>query len=307
LAHEHEHRRAHGKANNGAGVVTKRLALAMGLTGLILVGEVVGGILSGSLALLSDAAHVFTDLFALGLTLGAALLARMGPDDRRTYGWHRAEVFAALINSLSLFFIIFIILREAYFRIQTPTEVHSLGLLIVASIGLVVNLVVALGLRGHVHGDINIRGAFLHVLGDAGASVAVIIGGAIIAVTGWNVVDPILSVGIGLLLLWGAGRLFLDAVHILIEGTPRGISPPEVAEAIGEIEGVRSVHALHIWSICSHISAMSVHCLVECGRGPDVTRAVTALAGDRFGISHATVQAEEAPCEDTGLYRNMEH
>lgn len=287
--------------------MTRRLVFAMGLTGLVLIGEIVGGILSGSLALLSDAAHVFMDLFALGLTLGAALLARLAADDRRTYGWHRAEVFAALINSLSLFVIIFVILREAYFRIKTPTEVHSIGLLIVASIGLVINLIVALGLRGHAHGDINIRGAFLHVLGDAGASVAVISGAVVIALTGWNIVDPILSVGIGLLLFWGAGRLFLDAVHILIEGTPRGISPREVATAISEVDGVQGVHNLHIWSICSHISAMSVHCNVECGRGPEVTHAVAALVGNRFRISHATVQTEEAPCEDTNFYRKLKH
>jgi cobalt-zinc-cadmium efflux system protein len=279
----------------------------MGLTGLVLVGEIVGGILSGSLALLSDAAHVFMDLFALGLTLGATLLARLGPDDRRTFGWHRAEVFAALINSLSLFVIIIIIVREAYFRIKAPTEVHSVGLLIVATAGLLVNLTVALSLRRHAHGDINIRGAFLHVLGDAGASVAVIAGGAVIALTGWNVIDPILSVGIGVLLFWGAGRLFLDAVHILIEGTPRGISPRAVAEAIKGIDGIEDVHNLHIWSICSHISAMSVHCRVECGRGPEVTHAVAAVVDDRFGISHATVQTEEAPCEDTNFYRKLEH
>ncbi len=279
----------------------------MALTGVILVGEVVGGILSGSLALLSDAAHVFMDLVALGLTLGAMSLARLAADDRRTYGWHRAEVFAALINSLTLFVIIFIIFREAFFRIKAPTEVHSLPLLIVASIGLVVNLGVALGLRGHVRGDINIRGAFLHVLGDAGASVAVIAGGVIIALTGWYIVDPILSVGIGLLLFWGAGRLFRDAVHILVEGTPRGISPPEVAEAIGEIDGVLDVHAIHIWSICSHISAMSVHCRVDRGRGPEVTEAVAGAVQERFGINHATVQTEETPCEDTDLYRVLEH
>lgn len=279
----------------------------MGLTALILVGEIVGGLLSGSLALLADAAHVFMDLFALGLTLGAILLARLAANDRRTYGWHRAEVFAALINSLSLFLIIFFISREAYFRIKAPTEVHSVGLLIVASAGLVVNLIVALGLRGHVHGDINIRGAFLHVLGDAGASVAVIAGGVTIALTGWYIVDPILSIGIGLLLFWGAGRLFRDAVHILIEGTPRGISPPEVAEAIGRIGGVQGIHALHIWSICSHISAMSVHCEVGPGRGPEVTEAVANMARTRFGIYHSTVQTEETPCEDTNFYRALKH
>jgi len=306
LAHDgHDHGEVQGAG--GAGALTRRLGLAMALTGLVLIGEIVGGILSGSLALLSDAAHVFMDVFALGLTLGATLLARLGPDDRRTYGWHRAEVFAALINSLSLFVIIFIIVREAYFRIKAPTEVHSVGLLIVATAGLLVNLTVALSLRRHAHGDINIRGAFLHVLGDAGASVAVIVAGIIIALTGWNIIDPILSVGIGALLFWGAGRLFLDAVHILIEGTPRGISPRAVAEAISEVDGIQDVHNLHIWSICSHISAMSVHCRVDRGRGPEVTHAVAAVVGNRFGISHATIQTEEAPCEDTNFYRKLEH
>jgi len=307
LAHDgHDHGEVH--ATGGAGALTRRFGFAIALTGLLLVGEVVGGILSGSLALLSDAAHVFMDLFALGLTLGATLLARLGPDDSRTYGWHRAEVFAALVNSLSLFVIISVILREAYLRIKAPTEVHSVGLLIVASIGLVVNLIVAMGLRRHARrGDINIRSAFLHVLGDAGASVAVIAGGVIIALTGWNIVDPILSLGIGLLLFWGAGRLFLDALHILIEGTPRGVSPRAVAEAINGVDGVLDVHNLHIWSICSHISAMSVHCRVEYGRGPEVTHAVAAVVDDRFGIPHATVQTEEAPCEDTNFYRKLEH
>ena len=295
------------RAAGGAGALTKRLGFAMALTAVVLVGEIIGGILSGSLALLSDAAHVFMDLCALGLTLGAMLLSRLAADDRRTYGWHRAEVLAALINSLSLFVIIFVIVREAYFRIKAPTEVHSAGLLIVASIGLIVNLIVAMSLRGHAHGDINIRGAFLHVLGDAGASVAVIVAGVVIALTGWYIIDPILSVGIGLLLFWGAGRLFFDAVHILIEGTPRGISPRAVAETINGIDGVQDVHNLHIWSICSHISAMSVHCRVDYGRGPEVTHAVAAVVNKRFGISHATVQTEEAPCEDTNFYRKLEH
>lgn len=289
---------------------TKRLALAVAITSVILVGEVVGGIWAGSLALISDAAHVFMDVFALGLSLGALLLARLPADDKRTYGWHRAEVFAALINGLTLFAVAAYIFVEGVGRLFEPTPVKGVGLLIIAAVGLVANAAVALLLRGHVGEDINLRGALLHVVGDALASVAVIVGAVVVIATGWYFVDPILALAIGLLLVWGAGRVVRDALRILLEGTPPGVQPREVARALADVDGVTSVHDLHIWALCSHITNLSAHLVVCEGARDDVRRAAEDALAERFRIRHTTLQLEEEPCSPGSeeiLCRKLEH
>jgi len=288
----------------------KRLALAVALTSVILVGEVVGGIWAGSLALLSDAAHVFMDVFALGLSLGALLLARLPADDRRTYGWHRAEVFAALINGLTLFAVAAYIFIEGVGRLVEPTPVKGVGLLIIAAVGLAANAAVALLLRGHVGADINLRGALLHVVGDALASAAVVAGAVVMIATGWYFVDAVLALAIGLLLVWGAGRVVRDAVRILLEGTPPGVEPRDVACALADVDGVTSVHDLHIWALCSHITNLSAHLVVCRGPRDDVRRAAEETLAARFRIRHTTLQLEEESCSPGSeelLCQKLEH
>lgn len=292
---EHAHD-DHGVAALPSGGPAKRLAWAISLTTLVLAGEVVGGIWAGSLALLSDAAHVFMDVFALALSLGALLLARRPADERRTYGWHRAEVFAALINGVTLIAVAAFIFVEGVGRLMEPTPVKGVGLLVIAAAGLVANAAVALLLRRHVGSDINIRGAFLHVIGDALASAAVIVGAVIVIFTGWYVVDPLLALAIAGLLLLGAGRLVRDALRILFEGTPPGVRPRDVARALAAVEGVTAVHDLHIWALCSHITTLSAHLVVCEGAGDDVRRAAEKTLTTEFKIHHTTLQLEEEPC-----------
>jgi cobalt-zinc-cadmium efflux system protein len=289
---------------------TRRLAAAVALTAAILVGEIAGGIWAGSLALLSDAAHVFMDVFALALSLGALLLARLPADDARTYGWHRAEVFAALINGLTLIGVAAFIFVEGVGRLLQPTPVKGVGLLIIAAVGLAANAAVALLLRRHVGADINLRAALLHVVGDALASAAVVVGAAVMIATGWYFVDAVLALAIGVLLVWGAGRVVRNAVRILLEGTPPGVKPRDVAEALADLDGVTSVHDLHIWALCSHITNLSAHLVVCEGARDDVRRAAEQALASRFQINHTTLQLEEESCSpgtEEFLCRNLEH
>ncbi len=291
-----EHRdNGHGVSELPSGQPARRLALAVALTTVVLAGEIVGGIWSGSLALLSDAAHVFMDVFALALSLVALLLARRPADERRTYGWHRAEVFAALINGLTLIAVAAFIFVKAVSRLMAPPPVKGVGLLVIAAAGLVANAAVALLLRRHVGADLNIRGAFLHVIGDALASAAVIVGALLVIFAGWYAVDPLLALAIGGLLLWGAGRLVRDGVRILFEGTPPGVKPRDVAAALAAVEGVTSVHDLHVWALCSHITNLSAHLVVCEGAGDAVRRVAEETLAAEFKIKHTTLQLEEEP------------
>ncbi len=306
---EHVHN-DHAVAELPSGRPARRLAWAISLTTLVLAGEIVGGIWVGSLALLSDAAHVFMDVFALALSLGALLLARRPADERRTYGWHRAEVFAALINGVTLVAVAAFIFVEGVGRLLEPTPVKGVGLLAIAAAGLVANAAVALLLRRHVGADINIRGAFLHVIGDALASAAVIVGAVIVILTGWYVVDPLLALGIAGLLLVGAGRLVRDALRILFEGTPPGVRPRDVARALEAVDGVTAVHDLHVWALCSHITNLSAHLVVCEGGGDAVRRAAEKALTTKFRINHTTLQLEEEPCStgSNGVFcENLEH
>lgn len=306
-AHENHHNgHTHGVALPASQQAVSRLIVASVLTAVILAGEIVGGIWAHSLALLSDAAHVFMDLFALGLSLGALLLARRPADEDRTFGWHRAEVFAALINGLSLIAIAVLIFVEGIKRISTPEPVRGVGLLIIAAVGLATNMAVALLLRQHVGSDLNLKAAFLHIIGDAAASLAVIAGAVVIILTGQTIVDGILALAIGAMLLWGAGRLVRDAVHILFEGTPRGMKPSVVAAALARVEGVMGVHDLHIWSLCSHITNLSAHLVVN-AHGDEVRERAARVLAEEFGISHTTLQLEIEPCGEDLLCERLNH
>lgn len=282
----------------------RRFVWSLVLTGLILAAEIAGGLWTGSLALLSDAAHVFLDVFALGLSYVALRLVALPPDDRHTYGFHRMQVLAALLNGVTLLLVAFEIFREAWARLQSPAPVLAGPMLVVAVVGLVVNLVVALVLREHDHDDLNVRSAFLHVLGDALASVGVIAAGIIILLTGWMWVDPLISALIGLIILLGSGRVLREAVHILAEGMPEGIKASTVAEAMGSVPGVVEVHDLHVWTVSPGYAALSAHVLVDdqaLSQTQEVMEGLKRALAEQFGIEHTTIQFECDNCGQGGV------
>ncbi len=297
-------------ANNLDNQLTGKFRIAIALTAVTLVAEVAGGIWTNSLALLSDAAHVFLDLFALVLSLAAVKLASQPTSQRHTFGFHRSEVFASFINGLTVFLMGTGILYEAWGRFSAPEEVKSLPMLLIAVIGLVMNLLAAKTLHSHSHDDLNVRSAFLHVVGDAAASVGVIIGGIIMYYTDWFMLDALISAGIGLLILGGAGRVLRDSVHILMEGSPRGIDTSEVAAAIRAVEGVQDIHHLNIWSVCSHITALSVHVELETeygGQRSGLLHRIEHALEHRFHITHTTIQLECSDCNGGPLIKPLIH
>lgn len=278
---------------------SKKLKLAIALTSIILIVELVGGIISNSLALFTDAAHVFMDVLALGLSLSALTIARRPFDDKATFGYHRAEIFAALINALLLIIVVIFILQEAYERLISPPEIRTFEMLVVAGIGLVVNLFVTLILRGY-H-DLNIRGAYLHVLGDTLSSFAVIAGGVLIILTGYYIVDPILSIVISCVIVYNSLRLLKESVDILMERAPKHIDLEKLKKEILEVKGVHGMHDLHVWSICSNVHALNAHLVVDSISVKDtekITSEINEQLLEGYGISHTTLQFE---CSDCGV------
>jgi len=290
--------------------ISRRLIFAITLTAITLVAEVMGGIWSNSLALLSDAGHVFLDLFALVLSLAAIKLAAQPPNELHSYGWHRAEVLASLINGLTVFLMAVGILYEGSKRLLSPEDVQTTPMLLIAILGLIANLLAAKVLHGHSHDDLNVRSAFLHVLGDAAASVGVIAGAILMHYTGWYQADPLISIAIGLLILVGAGRVLREAVHILMEGVPRGMSVDQVAECIRGVEGVADVHHLNIWAVCSHIFALSAHVEIQPENDREreglLHRIEHALAHE-FNITHTTIQFDCSTCNGGPLIKELSH
>jgi len=277
-----------------------RFVLALALTGLIFLVEFIGGFWTGSLALLSDSAHVFMDAFALGLSYLAIRAAKLPANDKHTYGYHRMQVLAALINGATLFLIAFEILREAWHRFQNPQSVLAGPMLSIAVIGLVVNLIVAFTLSKHDHADLNTRSAFLHVLGDVLASVGVIAVGVILLFVNWTWLDPLVSVLIGLLILFSSGRVLKESVHILAEGMPDGMTATAIAEAMRVVPGVAEVHDLHVWTVAPGYIALSAHVTVAdraLSQAVEVISALKAVLYERFEIHHTTIQLE---CENCG-------
>jgi len=294
----------------------KRFIFSIALTSLILVAEVIGGIWSGSLALLSDAAHVFSDIFALVLSYFALRLVARPPDERHTYGWHRAEVIAALINGASLLVIAVGIWVEAVKRWQAPLEIKSTEMMVIAVIGLVVNIIVAVILGGHDHThehghdheghaekrekrNLNVHSAYLHVLGDLISSIGVIIAALLIRLTGERWIDPFMSVLIGAIILVSAYRLLRKSLHILIEGVPEGLSLQQLHQSIASVSEVDTVHDLHVWNLGSNQVALSAHIILQPGgltQQALVMETVKSVLSTRFGIGHTTLQFEETHC-----------
>lgn len=276
-----------------------RFVFALILTGLIFFAEFFGGLWTGSLALLSDSAHAFMDVFALGLSYLALRAAALPANDKHTYGYHRMQVLAALFNGATLFLIAFEILREAWDRFQNPQPVLVGPMLIIAVIGLIINLIVAFALREHDRDDLNTRSAFLHVVGDALASVGVIAVGVILLFMDFPWLDPLMSVLIGLLILVSSGRVLKESVHILAEGMPEGMTASQVAAAMRAIPGVQAVHDLHVWTVAPGYVALSAHATIADQAISDTAEILGSLKDalhDSFEIHHTTIQFECGNC-----------
>ena len=271
----------------------------MGVTFLFVILEVVAGLRAHSLSLLSDAGHNFTDAGALLLASIGYYLQGKPADEIKTYGYHRAGVLSAFVNALTLIGLSGWIFYESAVRLRNPEPVHETVMLVVAAAGLALNAGIMLALRSASKHDINVRGAFIHMLGDAVGSVAIIAGAIAIRYTGWVQVDPILSIVIGLLVVWSAWDITRESLNILLEGLPRGIHLRDVAASMRTVNGVLDVHDLHIWSLGSSTHALSCHVLIEDvppSASDCILRRLNQVLEDRFHISHTTVQFEHVSC-----------
>jgi cobalt-zinc-cadmium efflux system protein len=294
--HAHAHAAGHGHGHSHARDAGQPAFLAaLAVTFAYALIELGGGVWSGSLALTSDAGHMFSDALALGLAAGAAWLARRPPGLKHSYGLARAEVIGATLNGLLMLGIIVFLVVEAVERLLDPKPVMAAAVMVIAAVGLVVNAGVAFILsRGHR--DLNVRGALVHVVGDLLSSVAALIAGAVIYATGWITIDPILSLVIAALILATTLRLLRDTLHVLMEGVPRAVDLAEIGGALAGLPGVSVVHDLHVWSIGSERAALSAHLEIErMDDWPATLRAAQSLLRERFGVDHVTLQPELVP------------
>jgi cobalt-zinc-cadmium efflux system protein len=280
-----------------------RLGLTFTITLLILVAELAGGIISNSLALLSDAGHVFTDAFALGLSLLAARISGRPADPRATYGYHRVGLLAAIINGLSLLFIAAFIFYESYRRFVSPPEIDLAVMLPVAVAGFAANLLMVV-ILGHEHEDLNVRSAWLHVLGDTLASFGVIISGVVIYLTGWRYADPLAGMLIGVIIIIGGVRVVRDAICVFLDLVPKGFSIESIAEEIAGIKGVRGIHGIHLWSLSHRRVAFSAHIWVHDQKLSEVETIKNKIEARlrELGVVHIVLQFESGECEGEGIY-----
>jgi cobalt-zinc-cadmium efflux system protein len=290
----HEHNRNNSDDKTG-------LKIALIITTLMAIIEALGGIYANSLALIGDAGHMLTDSIAIALSLFAMIIASKPPDIKRTYGHYRFEILASLINGATLVFVAGYIFYESYQRFLKPPEVKGAMMLSIASIGLIANLAGIYFISKGQQVNLNVRSAFLHMLGDTLSSVGVIVAGIIIYYTGWMLIDPIVSILIGGIILKGAVELVLESGNILLESVPRGISLVSVNDSMHSVDGVLNVHDLHLWSITSGINALSAHILIEDQRVSEGTRIINELnelLRDKFNINHTTLQLECSNCNE---------
>lgn len=289
MSHDHA---GHDHGHTSVNTPTRRLVIALAITGSFMLVEVFAGWLTGSLALFSDAGHMFTDAGALALAIVAQRIALRSRSAQRTYGYRRAEVLAALVNGIVLGVSSILIVVEAIRRFREPPEVQGLPMLVVAFVGLVLNLVSA-RLLAAGESNANVRAAAAHVAADAAGSVAAILAGVAVWVLKWNVADPIISVLISILILWSAWKLVREAVGVLMEGTPTGLDGAEIEKTILKIDGVASVHDLHVWSVSDGLPLISVHVVLDGHHhGTEVAAAVAKSVRENHGVEHVTVQPE---------------
>jgi cobalt-zinc-cadmium efflux system protein len=277
-------------------------------TAAFVVVQVVGGLTAGSLALLSDAGHNLTDALALGLAMFGLYLQRKPADESRTYGYHRGGVLAAFVNALMLIVLSLYLFYEAWHRLRNPNHVDESTMIVVASVGIALNLAIMWSLHRH-HEDLNIRAAWVHMMGDALGSLAIIIGAITIRYTGWLAIDPILSILIGCLIIWSARDIIRESLNVLLEGTPRGIELQKVVDAMAAVPGVVDVHDVHVWTLGSHAHALSCHALIDDMPPSESERilcGINEVLAQRFHIHHTTIQFEHSRCvlSETGCSMN---
>ncbi len=283
-----------GPAGTAAAQHAGRLAWALGLTATYMIAEVIGGLITGSLALLADAAHMMTDVGGLALALLAIRFAEREATPQRTYGYLRMEVLSALTNAVVLLLLTVYILYEAYQRFQAPPEIRSGPMLIVAAVGLVVNLISMRLLAGGSSESLNVKGAYFEVLSDMLGSVGVIVAALLMMWKGWALADPIIGAGIGLFIVPRTWTLLKQVTHILMEGTPPNVDLGILERKLMEIPGVTAVHDLHVWTVTSGFDAMSGHLVVaDLSRGRDALREARRIMKDDLGIDHVTIQVED--------------
>ena len=287
----HDHAHSTGGASPGN---EKRLTGALVLTAIFLVVEVVGGVMTNSLALLSDAAHMFTDVTALAIALAAVRIGRRPVDDRRSYGYARFEILAAAINAVMLFVAALYILYEAWGRFRSPPEIHSWGMLGIASVGLVVNFIALKLLAGGRDESLNVKGAYLEVWADLLGSIGVMLAAVAIFFTGWRWLDPLVAVVIGFWVLPRAWKLFRETMHILLEGTPADVDITALRKAILDTDGVKDLHDLHVWTLTSRRHVLTAHVVI--GPGADrqsILNGLSSMLRDKFALNHTTLQLED--------------
>ena len=294
MGHDHGSGQVHGTPS---AVHRRRLTLVLALTVAVFVVELVGALLSGSLALLADAGHMATDALGIGLALGAVTLAQRPAAGRRTFGWQRIEVLAAGLNGVLLLAVGTYVVVEAVRRIGDPPDIHAGWMLSIAAVGLVANLVSLAVLHAGQRDSLNTRGAYLEVVGDALGSVAVIVAGVLIATTGWTAADVVASLAIGALVLPRAWALLREALDVLLEAAPRGVDLARVRAHVLSVDGVLEVHDLHAWTITSGLPVLSAHVVVADevladGHGGRVLDALGVCLGDHFDLAHCTFQLE---------------
>ena len=301
MGHDHHHH-VHGAHAKG-----RVLFISLGVTIAFVVFEAIAGLRAGSLALLSDAGHNFIDAFALLLAAIGVYLQSRPADHVKTYGYQRAGVLVAFVNAITLVVLAGFLFFESYRRLMHPQPVAESTMIVVAAVGLVVNLGIAWGI-GHGH-DLNLRAAWMHMLGDAVSSAGIIAGAVAIHFTGWLSIDPLLSILIGVGIVWSAWGIITDSLNILLEGLPKGLKLSDVLQKVGTVEGVIDVHDLHIWSIGSEAHALSCHVLIEDmppSASDSILRCINNVLHDHFSIHHSTIQFEhtkcalaDAPCTET--------
>jgi cobalt-zinc-cadmium efflux system protein len=301
----HTHSHTHSHLREAARQTTTRLSWSLGITLAFVVFEAAAGYLANSLALMTDAAHNLTDVIALALSWFAIRVTAQPANAKKTYGYHRAGILVALLNSTTLILISVGIFYEAYHRFINPPEVQSGVLIVVGLIAVGVNLVTAMLVHRGSESDLNLRSAFVHLMGDVLSTIGAVIAGVIIYFTGANWLDPFVSVLIGILILYNAWGILRDAVDILLESTPRDVDMKEMVGEITQVDGVLGVHDLHVWSITQNLRTMSAHILTEdisVSAGAEIQNRINELVYHRYNIAHATLQLECVDCDPDSLY-----
>lgn len=288
-------------------VIQKKFRIFIWLSLSVLLLEIAGGVLTNSLALFSDAGHVLIDLLALLLAYFAMRLSKRGTTETFTYGYYRAEILAAMVNAIVLFMLTLFIFYQAYLRFLSPQKINGPEMFIIAVIGLAANLYVVLRMHGHEHENLNVRGAYLHVLSDTISSVGVVIGGLLILLTGNYIFDPLVSAAIGVFILVNCLGLIRESIHILMEAVPKDIDLQQVSDDIRKIPRVREIHDLHIWSIASDVLALSSHIVIDTDDATDLNSIISQInemLKAKYNITHTVIQSECERCADGSSHCN---